>query len=249
MALTAQLHDDLSRGPCFVDGDSPVDFLGNAGLLVFEDTNPRCGHAHVSDLTELELVILERGVTVDAAMRAFGLPMGPFEAQDLGGLDIAAFQRKAARERGETPFAPVADRLVALGRLGQKTRGGWYDYDEGSRTPKASPAVLEAIHLASKEAGITTGAFTPEQIQDAILLPMVNEGAKILAEGIALRAADIDLVKIHGYGFPRTKGGPMHWAKTVGDAARGFAPVHEALTALAARGLAAAPDEALLALR
>ncbi|MCA0405166.1 MAG: enoyl-CoA hydratase/isomerase family protein [Proteobacteria bacterium] len=186
---------------------------------------------------------------VDAAMRAFGLPMGPFEAQDLGGLDIAAFQRKAARERGETPFAPVADRLVALGRLGQKTRGGWYDYDEGSRTPKASPAVLEAIHLASKEAGITTGAFTPEQIQDAILLPMVNEGAKILAEGIALRAADIDLVKIHGYGFPRTKGGPMHWAKTVGDAARGFAPVHEALTALAARGLAAAPDEALLALR
>lgn len=180
---------------------------------------------------------------VDAAMRAFGLPMGPFEAQDLGGLDIAAFQRKAARERGETPFAPVADRLVEQGRLGQKTRGGWYDYDEGSRTPKAAPATLEAIHLASKEAGVMTGTFTTEQIQDAILLPMVNEGAKILGEGIALRAADIDLVKIHGYGFPRTKGGPMHWGAT-----RGFAQVHEALQALAEQGLAPAPDGALLTL-
>lgn len=180
---------------------------------------------------------------VDAAMRAFGLPMGPFEAQDLGGLDIAAFQRKAARERGEEPFAPVADRLVAAGRLGQKTRGGWYDYDEGSRTPKASPATLEAIHLASKEAGVKTRALSPEQIQDAILLPMVNEGAKILAEGIALRAADIDLVKIHGYGFPRTKGGPMHWGAT-----RGFPAVHAALLALNAEGLAPVPDAGLLAM-
>lgn len=175
---------------------------------------------------------------VDAAMRAFGLPMGPFEAQDLGGLDIAAFQRKAARERGETPFAPVADRLCALERYGQKTGGGWYDYQPGDRAPKPSETVAAIIAEAAE--GRAQRTWDAEGIADAILLPMVNEAARILEERVALRAADIDLVKIHGYGFPRWRGGPMHHAE-----ARGLSTVVAVLDRLAAEGLAEPPGEGL----
>jgi len=175
---------------------------------------------------------------VDAAMRAFGLPMGPFEAQDLGGLDIAAFQRKAARERGETPFAPVAERLCALQRFGQKTGGGWYDYQSGDRAPKPSETVAAVI--AEEAVGWPQRVWDDASIADAILLPMVNEAARILEERVALRAADIDLVKIHGYGFPRWHGGPMHYAE-----ARGLAAVAAVLDRLAAEGLAEAPSEGL----
>ncbi len=168
---------------------------------------------------------------VDAAMRAFGLPMGPFEAQDLGGLDIAAFQRKAARERGETPFAPVAERLCAIGRLGQKTAGGWYDYQPGDRAPKPSETVAAVI--AETGDGRPQRAWSETEIADAILLPMVNEATRILEERVALRAADIDLVKIHGYGFPRWRGGPMHYAE-----ARGLAEVVAVLDCLSAEGVA-----------
>ncbi|ANH05386.1 3-hydroxyacyl-CoA dehydrogenase NAD-binding domain-containing protein [Shinella sp. HZN7] len=175
---------------------------------------------------------------VDAAMRAFGLPMGPFEAQDLGGLDIAAFQRKAARERGETPFAPVADRLCALGRYGQKTGGGWYDYQPGDRAPKSSETVAAIIAEAAE--GRAQRTWDEAGIVDAILLPMVNEATRILEERVALRAADIDLVKIHGYGFPRWRGGPMHHAE-----ARGLSAVVAVLDRLAADGLAEPTSDSL----
>lgn len=175
---------------------------------------------------------------VDAAMRAFGLPMGPFEAQDLGGLDIAAFQRKAARERGETPFAPVADRLCALERYGQKTGGGWYDYQPGDRAPKPSETVAAIIAEAAE--GRAQRTWDEVGIVDAILLPMVNEATRILEERVALRAADIDLVKIHGYGFPRWRGGPMHHAE-----ARGLSAVVAVLDRLAADGLAEPPGDSL----
>lgn len=170
---------------------------------------------------------------VDAAMRGFGLPMGPFEAQDLGGLDIAAFQRKAARERGEPVFAPVAERLCQSGRLGQKTRAGWYDYPDGSRQGQDSAQVAAEIAAAAAEFTYPRRDWRDEEIIGAIVLPMVNEGARILAEGIALRASDIDLVKIHGYGFPRWLGGPMHWAQ-----AEGLAGCVAALDALAGQGMA-----------
>jgi len=171
---------------------------------------------------------------IDSAMRAFGLPMGPFEAQDLGGLDIAAFQRKAARERGEAPFAPVAERLCAIERFGQKVGGGWYDYQPGDRTPLPSDTVAAVI--AEEAAGWPQRAWDEAPIADAIILPMVNEATRILEEGIALRAADIDLVKIHGYGFPRWRGGPMHYAET-----RGLGDVVAVLDRLSAQGLAEPP--------
>lgn len=176
---------------------------------------------------------------IDAAMRAFGLPMGPFEAQDLGGLDIAAFQRKAARARGETPFAPVADRLCAMGRFGQKAGAGWYDYADGGRTPSPSPVVEQVV--AELGSGGKPRHWDEASIADAIILPMANEGAAILKDRIALRSADIDLVKIHGYGFPRWRGGPMHYAEQ-----RGLTAVVGILRQLADEGLADPPGEGLL---
>ncbi|MCS3742286.1 3-hydroxyacyl-CoA dehydrogenase NAD-binding domain-containing protein [Rhizobium sp. BK661] len=172
--------------------------------------------------------------TVDSAMRAFGLPMGPFEAQDLGGLDIAAFQRRAARVRGETPFAPVADRLYALGRFGQKSGGGWYDYDKGDRTPKPSVAVAGII--AAEALATPQRQWSEGEIVDCIVLPMINEAARILDETIAARSEDIDLVQIHGYGFPRFRGGLMHYAET-----RGLGDIVAILERFAKEGLAEPP--------
>lgn len=178
---------------------------------------------------------------VDAAMRAFGMPMGPFEAQDLGGLDIAGHQRAAARARGEMPFAPVADRLVALQRFGQKTGGGWYDYAAGDRTPRASGVVAGVISEEAAKAGITRRSFSASELADFIVLPMINEATRILEEGIARRPADIDLVEIHGYGFPRWRGGLMHEAE-----ARGLTAVRNAIEAFHRAGFAKPPSNLLV---
>ncbi|MBB4570961.1 3-hydroxyacyl-CoA dehydrogenase NAD-binding domain-containing protein [Rhizobium leucaenae] len=176
---------------------------------------------------------------VDAAMRQFGMPMGPFEAQDLGGLDIAAFQRKAARTRGEAVFAPIADRLCEIGRLGQKTSGGWYDYAPGDRKPLPSDVVAGII---SSEAGDRPSfPWDGETIAEAIIFPMISEGAAILDERIALCAADIDLVEIHGYGFPRWRGGLMHYGLEVG-----LTNVVERLKDLSSQGLAPTPSRGLV---
>ncbi|CCM79298.1 3-hydroxyacyl-CoA dehydrogenase NAD-binding domain-containing protein [Rhizobium mesoamericanum] len=175
---------------------------------------------------------------VDQAMRSFGLPMGPFEAQDLGGLDIAAFQRKAARARGETPFAPIAERLCALERFGQKSGGGWFDYAKGDRTPKQSEVVADIIAGEARET--PQRAWDQAGIIDCVVLPMVNEASKILNEKVALRAEDIDLVEIHGYGFPRWRGGLMHYAE-----GRGIADIVASLEELAAEGLAEPPSDLL----
>lgn len=175
---------------------------------------------------------------VDAAMRAYGMPMGPFEAQDLGGLDIAAFQRKAARERGEAVFAPVADQLCEQGRLGQKTQAGWYDYVPGDRKPHPSAVVAQAIATAA--ADVPQREWQEADIIDCLVLPMVNEAALILQEGIARRAVDVDLVEVHGYGFPRWRGGLLHDAQ-----ARGLADVVARLRGLAEMGLAPAPCQRL----
>jgi 3-hydroxyacyl-CoA dehydrogenase len=155
--------------------------------------------------------LLRRGAAiadVDAAMRSFGFAMGPFEAQDLGGLDIAYLQREGARSRGEAVPATLGDLLVRAGRKGQKTAGGWYDYAAGDRTPRPSATVAELL------APFVTPGSLPDDIAGHLVAGMAAEGEAILAEGIASRPEDIDLVEIHGYGVPRRKGGPMHLAAT-----------------------------------
>jgi 3-hydroxyacyl-CoA dehydrogenase len=144
---------------------------------------------------------------VDGAMRSFGFKMGPFEAQDLAGLDIAFKANQLMRNPGRPQPMSLADRLASRGRFGQKSRAGWYDYEDGSRTPLASADVAELIRSQRSAAGRTIG-----DIAEFLLGEMVDEGEKLLASKVAARASDIDLVQVHGFGFPRTKGGPMHHA-------------------------------------
>lgn len=144
---------------------------------------------------------------IDAAMRGYGFAMGPFEAQDLGGLDIAHLQREGARAAGRDVPETLGDILVRAGRKGQKTGGGWYDYAPGERKPQPSAAV--ATLLAHRITG--TARMDRDSIARHLVAEMAAEGQAILDEGIAATPADIDLVEIHGYGFPRWKGGPM-WA-------------------------------------
>ncbi|MEX6506498.1 3-hydroxyacyl-CoA dehydrogenase NAD-binding domain-containing protein [Jiella sp. M17.18] len=151
---------------------------------------------------------------IDAAMRGFGLALGPFETQDLTGLDIAFRQREAARAAGEDIPETIGDRLVKAGRLGQKSGGGWYDYAEGDRTPRpsaATAAILAAAGVPREAPGLAEA-----EIAARLVAGMAEEGAAILAEGVAGDASDIDLVEIHGYGFPRWRGGPMHLAREMG---------------------------------
>lgn len=155
---------------------------------------------------------------VDAAMRAFGMPMGPYEAQDLGGLDIAWANRKrqASGRPDEERYVAIADRLCELGRFGQKTGKGWYAYADGDRTPRLDPEVEKIILEEAAAKGITRRSFDEAEIQRRILLPMINEGIAIVEEGIAQRPLDIDMVEIHGYGFPRWRGGLMQYADEIG---------------------------------
>ena len=144
---------------------------------------------------------------IDKAFTDFGWPMGPFQMSDLAGLDIGWRNRKAL---GRT--APIADALCEQGRFGQKTGKGFYLYPNGSRTPVADPEVEALIEAQSAAKNIARRAISDTEIIERTLFPMINEGAKILEEGIAARASDIDIVWVNGYGFPVGKGGPMFWA-------------------------------------
>ncbi len=157
--------------------------------------------------TEAEALVRD-GVgiaAIDAAMRGFGFAMGPFEMQDMAGLDIAFLHREAARKRGEPVPDMPGDLLVRAGRKGQKTGGGWYDYAPGDRRPQPS---AKAERILAPLMGPRTD-MPGEVIVARLMAAMAQEGQAILAEGIAASAADIDLVEVHGYGFPRRRGGPM----------------------------------------
>ena len=163
---------------------------------------------------------------VDRVLVDFGMAMGPFAVSDLAGLDIGWRKRKAeAGERSnQQRYSVIADRLCEQGRYGQKTLAGYYRYEQGNRTPIVDESVESLILEASREAGIERREISDQEILERCLYPLINEGAKILEEGIAQRASDIDTVYVNGYGFPDYRGGPMFYADTVG-----LAPVHDAI--------------------
>jgi 3-hydroxyacyl-CoA dehydrogenase len=162
-------------------------------------------------------LMLEEGAypgDIDAALTAFGLAMGPFAVNDLSGLDISWHTRKrlAATRDPQARYPEILDRLCEAGRFGQKTGAGWYRYPDGARRGLFDPEVHALIDKCSATKGIARHSFTAEQIQWRALATMINEAALLLAEGIAARASDVDLVMVNGYGFPAHKGGPLFWA-------------------------------------
>ena len=168
---------------------------------------------------ESQVLIMEGALPheVDKAMEKWGMAMGPFRMGDLAGLDVGWYIRKRHyAEHPEMPRAVAADRVCELGRYGQKTGKGWYNYKPGDRTAYPDPEVEKIILDAAKEAGITRRKISDAEIVERLVFALVNEGARILEEGIALRASDIDMVYLNGYGFPLHGGGPMLYADTVG---------------------------------
>ena len=166
------------------------------------------------------LLLIDEGALpaqVDRALEAFGMAMGPFRMSDLAGNDIGWLIRKRRyAEHPESERSVIADRLCEQGRFGQKTGAGWYRYEAGRRDALPDPAVDEMIQAYRREKGITPRRIPDDEIVDRCVFALVNEGAKILDEGIAQRASDVDLVYLAGYGFPPFRGGPMFYADTVG---------------------------------
>jgi 3-hydroxyacyl-CoA dehydrogenase len=164
--------------------------------------------------------LVEEGASpgqVDAAIEAFGVAMGPFRVGDLVGNDVSwAIRQRRRAERPGYLFSTLPDRLCELKRFGQKTGGGWYDYPDGPRNPAASKVVEDLIAAHRSALGITPRQVSDSEIVDRLVYALVNEGARILTEGIAARASDIDVVYLTGYGFPAWRGGPMFHADLIG---------------------------------
>ena len=204
LAAAMKLGRDIGKisayaGNCdgFVANRSRIPFNLEQGLMVEEGALPE---------------------QVDKAMVDFGYPVGPFAVNDMSGLDISydTRKRRAAADPNYRGL-PITDRLVEMGRLGQKTGKGWYRYEKGDRTPHRRPARCTASsRQVAAERGIEQRTFTDEEILRRLLFSSVNEACKILEEGKALRASDIDVMWLNGFGFPRYRGGLMFWADQIG---------------------------------
>jgi 3-hydroxyacyl-CoA dehydrogenase len=193
--------------------------LGKVGVLV-GNCRGFVGNRMFGPYRREAQFLVEEGASIEAVDRAlqdFGMAMGPLATGDLAGLDVGWRIRKEYRHLEQPgirqPFAE--DRLCELGRYGQKTGAGWYKYD-GQRKAQLDPAVDEFVAKWVAEAGIAQRQISASEIVDRCLYALVNEGARILEEGFALRASDIDIIYLNGYGFPAHRGGPMWYADTVG---------------------------------
>lgn len=180
-------------------------FIGNRMLYAYRDAADNAMLAGASPSQ------------IDKALENFGFAMGPYRVADLAGLDIGWAVRKRRAEANPEAYVPVvADRICEAGRFGQKTGAGWYKYEAGNRTPIVDPVVENIVKEFREARGITPREVSDQEIVNRCVYALVNEGAKILEEGIALRASDIDVVYLNGYGFPAHRGGPMHYAQQVG---------------------------------
>ncbi|MCS5641953.1 MAG: 3-hydroxyacyl-CoA dehydrogenase, partial [Dehalococcoidia bacterium] len=155
---------------------------------------------------------------VDKALFNFGLAMGPFAMGDLAGLDVGwrIRKRRAAENSAIQDDAGIDDQICEMGRFGQKTNAGWYKYEPGSRVPIPDPAIEQLIVDYCEERQIQRRPIASQEILERCIYALVNEGAKILEEGMALRASDIDVIYANGYGFPRFRSGPMLYADMIG---------------------------------
>jgi 3-hydroxyacyl-CoA dehydrogenase len=203
LAAAMQLGRDIGKisgyaGNCdgFVANRSRAPFNIEQGLMIEEGALPE---------------------QVDKVMVAFGYPVGPFAVNDMSGLDVSydTRKRRAAADPNYRGL-PIPDRLVEMGRKGQKTGAGWYRYEPGDRTPHVDPEVHRIIKEVAEEHGFEQHSFTDEEILHRLLFSSINEICRILEEGKAIRASDADVMWLNGFGFPRYRGGPMYWADTIG---------------------------------
>jgi 3-hydroxyacyl-CoA dehydrogenase len=194
--------------------------LGKVGVLV-GNCRAFVGNRMFDPYIREAQFLVEEGAKieeVDSALTAFGMAMGPLAVLDLAGLDVGWRIRKEGgftQPPGRMAFR-AEDRLCELGHFGQKTGAGWYRYEGGIRAPTPNPEAARFAEVAAREAGITPRSISPGEIVERTVYALINEGARILDEGIALRAGDIDIVYVYGYGFPPFRGGPMWYADTVG---------------------------------
>jgi len=189
------------------------------------------GNRMLEKYTQQAYFLIDEGASpqqVDGALQRWGMAMGPFTMYDMAGNDIGwEIRKRRYRERPDFVYSRVADRVCELGRFGQKTGKGFYKYEPGSRKPIPDPEVDSLIDAYRAEIGVKPRKISDEEIVQRCMYALANEGARILEEGIALRASDIDMVYLTGYGFPPYRGGPMFYADSVGlakvlDAMRGF---------------------------
>jgi 3-hydroxyacyl-CoA dehydrogenase len=178
------------------------------------------GNRMLEQYIRQSLFLLDEGASpqqVDAALTRFGMAMGPFTMYDMAGMDIGyAIRQRRYVEKPHITYSRIADRVVELGRLGQKTGKGWYRYEPGNRTPLPDPEIDALIAAYRSEIKVRPRTISDDEIVQRCVYALVNEGAKILEEGIALRASDIDVVYLTGYGFPVRTGGPMFHAQQLG---------------------------------
>jgi 3-hydroxyacyl-CoA dehydrogenase len=194
-------------------------FIGNRMLMYY--------------MSEAEF-LLEEGATpeqIDRVMEGFGFAMGPLAMRDLAGNDVGFLIRKGRTLPADERWSPILERLVAQGRLGQKSGKGFYRYDGRTRIP--DPEVTGLIEGVSRDLGVERRDIPDQDILERLLHPLVNEGARVVDEGIAIRASDVDVVYVYGYGFPAYRGGPMFWAEQAGlegvvETMRRLAPTHGA---------------------
>jgi 3-hydroxyacyl-CoA dehydrogenase len=194
--------------------------LGKVGVVVGV-CDSFAGNRMLYPYTRQAQFLLEEGALpeqVDRVLYEFGFPMGPFAVGDLAGLDVGfkVRQHREPQRPKHLRYSRLADQLYHMGRYGQKTGKGWYLYEKGNRTPVPDPEVTALIVAESERLGIERRPVSDREILERCLYALINEGAKILDEGIAERSSDLDLVWLHGYGFPRYRGGPMYWADSVG---------------------------------
>jgi 3-hydroxyacyl-CoA dehydrogenase len=193
--------------------------MGKVGVLA-RVCDGFIGNRMIEEYIRQATLLLEEGALpheVDGALQEWGMAMGPFAMSDLAGLDIGwAIRKRKRRENPNEVFSAVGDKICELGRFGQKTGSGYFRYEAGNRKPQRDPVVEELILAHAQERGITRRAISAEEIIERCIYALVNVGAQLLDEGIALRASDIDIVYLTGYGFPRYRGGPMFYADTIG---------------------------------
>jgi len=178
------------------------------------------GNRMLEQYLRQSLFLVDEGATpqqIDAALVRFGMAMGPFAMSDMAGLDIGhAIRQRRYVEKPDISYSRIADRVVEKGRLGQKSGKGWYRYEAGSRTPLPDAEVDALIDAYRSEISLKPRAIADDEIVQRCIYALVNEGARLLGEGVALRASDIDVVYLTGYGFPPAKGGPMYYARATG---------------------------------